>query len=135
VYLEAGEDDEAVELYKESLRVERKALGQDHPEVAFTLRHLGQVHQERGEFAQAISYFREALAIERQSKDKKDPASISKLLNLIGDIYLMRGEVDQMMKYFVEACHVSGKDAQCLVIAGHSFYDLSKLHPPCAPTA
>jgi tetratricopeptide (TPR) repeat protein len=145
IYLEKGEDHTAMKLYSESLRVERRALGEKHPEISLTLQHLGQMHQERGELEIAVEYFQEALEIERmvlaqhgadaQKENEATLASICKLLNLIGNIYLMCGRVDDMMACFVEACKCGQHIGEGLVIAGHNFYGLSRLHPPCAPFA
>ncbi|CAB9507431.1 Kinesin light chain [Seminavis robusta] len=145
IYLEKGEDQTAMKLYSESLRVERRALGEKHPEISLTLQHLGQMHQERGELEKAVEYFQEALEIERmvmaqhgadaQKERDATMASICKLLNLIGNIHLMLGCVDQMMACFEEACQCGQHNGEGLIIAGHNFYGLSRLHPPCAPLA
>jgi tetratricopeptide (TPR) repeat protein len=145
IYLEKGEDQTAMKLYSESLRVERRALGEKHPEISLTLQHLGQMHQERGELEKAVEYFQEALEIEHMvmaqhgddahKENEANMASICKLLNLIGNIHLMCGRVDDMMACFVEACKCGQHIGEGLIIAGHNFYGLSRLHPPCAPLA
>jgi tetratricopeptide (TPR) repeat protein len=141
IYLEKGEDNIAMKLYGESLRVERRALGDKHPEISLTLQHLGQMHQERGELEKAVEYFKEALEIERltiqseSNKQESTMASICKLLNLIGNIHLMCGRVELMMVCFKEACALGRHKGEGLIIAGHNFYGLSRVHPPCAPLA
>jgi tetratricopeptide (TPR) repeat protein len=143
-FMERGEDSTAMKLYSESLRVERRALGDKHPEISLTLQHLGQMHQERGELEAAVEFFQEALEIERlvlteKQSNNQSPeetkACICKLLNLIGNIHLMCGRVDEMMQCFVEACNCGRHNGESLIIAGHNFYGLSKMHPPCAPLA
>ena len=148
IYLEKGQDQVAMKLYAESLRVERHALGTKNPEISLTLQHLGQMHQERGELEIAVKYFGEALEIERMnitrfqenSPTEQDQIqailqSICKLLNLIGNIHLMCGNVDAMMACFKEACQLGNHKGDRLIIAGHNFYGLSRLHPPAAPIA
>ena len=143
IYLEKGEDHTAMKLYSESLRVERRALGAKHPEISCTLQHLGQMHQEKGELEKAVEYFQEALEIERMVLSTAEDsasldatmASVCKLLNLIGNIHLMCGRVDSMMKCFEEACKCGQHNGEGLIIAGHNFYGLSRMHPPCAPLA
>jgi tetratricopeptide (TPR) repeat protein len=54
-------------FYRETLRVEREALGANHGDVVLTMQHIGQVHQQRGELNQAINYFEEALRIQRRT--------------------------------------------------------------------
>jgi len=150
IYLEKGEDHTAMKLYSESLRVERRALGEKHPEISCTLQHLGQMHQEKGELEIAVEYFQEALDIERtvlsntamdvgsdggNHGNTASTASVCKLLNLIGNIHLMCGRVDEMMQCFQEACHYGRHKGEGLIIAGHNFYGLSRLHPPSAASA
>jgi tetratricopeptide (TPR) repeat protein len=135
--LEIGEDEEAMRFYKETLRVERHALGPDHHDVVLTLQHMGQVHQQRGELDQALGYFSEALAIERK-KNGDDHMSVAKVLNLIGNIHLQRAETSEMMKCYVESSRIykkHGHPQETLVIAGYNFYALSKNHPECASNA
>lgn len=135
VLIESGDDEAAMKFYKESLRVERIVLGQNHPEIAQTLRHLGQVHQEQGKLTEALKLFTEAVSILQHAEETKDTVAISQLLNLIGDIHLMHGEIDKMMICFAEACNLLGQDGISLTIAGRSYYDITRLHPPCAPLA
>ena len=44
----------AMELFLESLRIRRAALGDDHRGVAFVLYNIALVHQQRGCYAEAI---------------------------------------------------------------------------------
>jgi tetratricopeptide (TPR) repeat protein len=137
IYLETGEDEIALKMYKETLRVERKSLGERHHDVILTLQHLGLVYQERGDLDEAIKYFTEALDVEK-AKGGEYNVSVGKLLNLIGNIHLRRANVSKMMQCYTEASRLyreGGHTNESLVIAGYNFYGLSKLHPPCAPTA
>lgn len=123
-------------MYKESLRVERVALGNDHPDVVLTIQHLGQVHQALGNLDDALECFDEALQI--QKKKHAHDICVAKTLNLIGNIYLQQGKVGMMMQNFIEASRnlerTAGHD-ESLVIKGYNFYGLSKTNPPCAGTA
>lgn len=136
IYFETGIDDLAIKMYKETLRVERAALGPSHPDVVLTLQHIGQVLQQVGNLGDALNFFQEALDIEK--KMNRDDVSIAKILNLIGNIHLQEGNVEPMMVTFTEASRLlerNGRRGEALLIAGHNFYGLSKLHPKCAPIA
>jgi tetratricopeptide (TPR) repeat protein len=131
-----GEEENALLMYNESLRVERIALGNDHPDVVLTIQHLGQVYQALGNLDSALECFHEALQIGK--KKYGQDICIAKLLNLIGNIYLQQGKVDLMMQNFIEASRIlEGNDGnrENLTIAGYNFYGLSKTNPPCAATA
>jgi tetratricopeptide (TPR) repeat protein len=151
VYLANGEDKEAIQMFAESIRLERKVLGENHLGVAVSLQHLAQLHQDRGELELAHWYFAEALAITKQVDEStmaNKQRTICTLLNLMGNIHLMKAEVPQMMECFTEASRVKvddnsngtngnngGDHFNNLVIAGYTFYGISKMHPPCAPEA
>jgi tetratricopeptide (TPR) repeat protein len=141
IYFESGEGaDVAMRCYKESLRIERKNLGPDHPEVVLSLLHIGQEHQKSGVLEEALSCFSEALEIERGRRVGKKELSIANILNLIGNIHLQQGNIGEMMSSYVEAsrifdAHHQEYPGETLVIAGYNFYGLSKTHPGGAPTA
>jgi tetratricopeptide (TPR) repeat protein len=138
IYFETGDDEIAIRLYKETLRVERASLGDEHPDVVLTLQHIGQVLQQLGDLKQSLGYFREALMIERKVPGDNRIA-VAKILNLIGNIHLQEGNVSEMMECFDEASRIFDTNRQAggetLVIAGFNFYGLSKIHPACAPVA
>ena len=138
VYLGNGEDKEAIQMFAESIRLERKTLGKNHLGVAVSLQHLAQLHQDRGELELAHEYFKEALEITRDADESmmaNKQRTICTLLNLMGNIHLMKAEVPQMMECFTEATRVCSQDFNSLVIAGYTFYGISKMHPPAAPEA
>lgn len=138
VFLGNGEDKEAIQMFAESIRLERKTLGEKHLGVAVSLQHLAQLHQDRGELEMAHEYFEEALEITREADGSmmaNKHRTICTLLNLMGNIHLMKAEVPQMLECFTEATRVCDHDFNSLVIAGYTFYGISKMHPPCAPEA
>ena len=138
IFFESGEaEDVAIQYYKETLRIERKSLGDDHPDVVLTLLHVGQRHQKMGNLEEALKYFFEAITIE-QKRNGKDHVAVGKILNLIGNIHLQQGNVKEMMKCYTDAARIFESHRQpgvTLVIAGYNAYGLSKLHPECAAMA
>ena len=138
VNLDLGEDEDAIEMLEMALKIRKTNLGPDHPEVASTLHHLGQAYQIRGLLGKAAEAFQESLNIEKRS-GSNDKVVIRKLLNLIGNIHLMLAQVPEMMDTFVKASRIEEEEAtdfrSFLIITGHNFFDLSRLHPECAPLA
>ena len=141
IYFETGDDQKAIQFYKESLRVERVSLGPDHLDVAVTLQHLGQVLQQLGLFDEAIHHFEEALMTLRecsQQQGEKHYAKETRILNQLGNLYLQKGQVSSMMNAFSEASRllkVHEQSTDSLVITGYNYYGLSRAHPPNAPSA
>lgn len=138
VHLDLGEEEDAIDLLDKALRIRKQKLGPHHPEVASTLHHLGQAYQIRGQLEEAADCFQQGLAIEKNN-GKNDTVIIRKLLNLIGNIHLMRARIPEMMDAFVEASRIEEEEHSdfrtALLVTGHNFFDLSRLHPQSAPAA
>jgi tetratricopeptide (TPR) repeat protein len=144
IHLEIGNDDEAMVYYRETLRVERAALGHTHKDVVLTMQHVGQVHQQRGELCNALTYFHDALEIQKNcntgenSATPPDYAAIAQTLNHIGNVYLQRGNAKELVLAFSDCLRFlrrAGKSDDELQVSGFNFYGLSKMHPECAPVA
>jgi len=126
--------------YKETLRVERAALGKNHRDVVLTLLHCGQVMQGQGELHEALDYYQQALEAQPKGSDVKpsDYAVSARVLNHMGNIFLQRGQTKEMvgalsesLRYFQKA----GKRESELVVSGFNFYALAKRHPEASPVA
>jgi len=118
IYLEIGDDDEALRHYLETLRVEQASLGHNHKDVTATMMHIGHIYQQRGELDQALKYFGDCLEIQK-SVSNPDPGDIAQTLNHIGNIHLQRGDADKLLVSFSEAVRyfrLSGKDEKELEI-------------------
>ncbi len=61
-----GQLDEAEKLLRESLAIDRKLLGNEHPVVALELNNLAVVLQAKGQLDEAERLYREALAMNRK---------------------------------------------------------------------
>ena len=133
-------------MYKETLRIERQSLGEDHEDVAVTLQHLGSIFQKTGQLDEALKCFLDALNVETRRASASSTSSISpssqesigKIWNLVGNVYLQQGNTAAMMDSFTQALRIfrtQGLPDTALSIAGYNLYGLSKIHPPCAPTA
>lgn len=134
-------DDEAMCYYRETLRVERKALGNNHRDVILTLLHCGQVLQGRGELKQALEYYRQALDAQAdggQTETIPDYATSARILNHMGNIFLQRGQTQEMVETLSNSLRhlkLAGRKETDLVISGFNFYALAKLHPEAPPAA
>jgi tetratricopeptide (TPR) repeat protein len=139
---ETGDEDKAIAMYKECLRIERNILDSGKKcDVVDSLQRLGRLYQRRGELEEASQYFREALKSLRNSGEDATFA-VAKFLNLIGNIHLQRAEICEMMDCYAEASRIYRDAAsrtsppnEVLVIAGYFMYGLSKLHPLSAASA
>jgi tetratricopeptide (TPR) repeat protein len=136
---EVGDEDGAIAMYKECVRIERTISAEKQKcDVVDSLQRLGRLHQRRGELDEALQYFQEAL---ERLRDRGEDATfaVAKFLNLVGNIHLQRAEITEMMQSYTEASRIYRETAappnEVLVIAGYYMYGLSKLHPPGAAVA
>src|SRR5437667_12876545 len=76
-----GRTDEAEGLYRESLAMSRKLLGNDHMDISGTLNNLAILLRNQGRLEEAERTYREALAIS-QKLQKEHPFVANQLNNL-----------------------------------------------------
>jgi tetratricopeptide (TPR) repeat protein len=136
---EIGDDEAAIAMYKECLRIEHsKDASNQKCDAVDSLQRLGRLHQRRGELDEALKYYDDALR-KLRARGVADSIAIAKFLNLVGNVHLQRGDVGMMMKALSESSRIFCKNAvaphEGLVIAGYFMYGLSKLHPSCAAVA
>jgi tetratricopeptide (TPR) repeat protein len=154
IYLRRGDEDNAIEYYKETIRIERASLtqgvdgGAAHTAVLFVLHlgHLATLYQRRGDFDFAILHLMEALAFAKKQLERDQSASmpadishynfaVAQLHNAIGNLYLQTGQVALMMTHFIAAsralaaCNNPRQRIQTVDMVGIHLYDLTKLLP------
>jgi tetratricopeptide (TPR) repeat protein len=154
ICLRCGDEDNAIEYYKETVRIERTILTQGvdggvaQTAVLFVLHlgHLATLYQRHGDFDSAIVYLTEALAFEQQQLERAQSASVpadishykftvGQLHNALGNLYLQTGQVALMMTHFIDASRAvaassnHSQGTQALEMVGMHLYDLTKLLP------
>jgi serine/threonine-protein kinase len=101
VYRRLGLLDPARELFMESLRVRRKALGGDHLDVASSLQNLALVLRDMDRDREAEPLLREALAIRRR-RGATETAEYAGGLNDLAAFYKARGELREAENLFAQ---------------------------------
>jgi serine/threonine protein kinase/tetratricopeptide (TPR) repeat protein len=82
VFLNLGRYDEAHQLVSQGLAIRMGTLGNAHPDVAESLRHLGRVMRARGQYAAAETVYRQALDIQRRVLDPDAAATAQTLSDI-----------------------------------------------------
>ena len=91
LYKITGEYAKAEPLFQEALRIRRKVLGPEHPDVALSLNNLGELYEATSEYAKAEPLLQEALRIRRKILGPEHPAMAAGLNNLaLSEFYLGR---------------------------------------------
>lgn len=83
VLTKAGRYGEAVSACNEAVRIRKKTLGDNDPNVAVSLSQLGIAHMESGDFPPSLRAFRNALKIREDTLGPNHP-KVAKLHNNIG---------------------------------------------------
>ncbi|HEU0139183.1 MAG TPA: tetratricopeptide repeat protein [Bryobacteraceae bacterium] len=102
---------EAAEQFRDVLKVQRKELGPEHPDVAATLNNLGQIEIRRGDYIEAETLVREALQIWTRRLGPYHP-HIAVACNNLAQIYRLSGrraEAEPFYRRAIEALeHTTG---------------------------
>lgn len=95
-------DPEAGEAIQRALAMKRKLLGPDHPEVARSLLHQGQVLIRQASYPEGYERFQEALHIQRAALEPDDPLIAHTLSNL--GVYLRAtGDLEGALERYQQA--------------------------------
>ena len=88
---------------REALALRRKALPQDHPDLALSLNSLGGLLKEQGDYAGARPYYEQALAMSRQlyPAERYPPGhpDLALSLNNLGYLLQAQGEYGRAGPY------------------------------------
>jgi tetratricopeptide (TPR) repeat protein len=83
VYCTLGLTARARPLLEKALRLRRRALPKDHPDIATSLHNLAWLHHQTGAYPRALRLYRQALAIRRKHA-RTDPVALSTTLVTLG---------------------------------------------------
>lgn len=81
-YVLSGQYQKAGPLYKESMTILARELGQDHPEIATSWRQIGELQETLGEYDKAVSLYKKALAILEKKRGPEHPVLANILAKL-----------------------------------------------------
>ena len=100
--------DQAIEYYKEALKIRRELVDADSgskTKLANALSNLGLAYRGKGFFDEAIEKFREALQIRRElvEIDASFKPKLANLLSNLANAYYSKGLLDQAIEFYKEA--------------------------------
>ena len=104
-----GRYSRAMRFYKDGLRAQRSALGNDHVDVAATLNAMGSLYEKTGDIQFSMKCFEGALDIYR-SRLGNDHTDTAVTLNNVGQVQLQLKEYDHAMESYSEALRIMKKN-------------------------
>ena len=106
IYISINDNTKAIANYTEALNMRRRALGNDHIDVAATLYNMGRAHQEQKDFTKALDVYNESLNIVklRLGRNHRDVAI---MLKCIAQIYHEQNRNDISKETYEEALNIA----------------------------
>lgn len=92
LYSYRGRNDRAATLYRAALDIDRRALGNDHPNVGMHLQNLAVALQEQGKLEEAAPLYEESMQILQRVLGERHPQTIDAVSNY-GRFLHRRGEL------------------------------------------
>jgi tetratricopeptide (TPR) repeat protein len=98
-YAKSGNYTKALATLQESLAIQEKEFGSNHPAVANSLLNLGTLYQAMGRYQEAEVAYQRALAAQEKIYGPEHP-EVSDSLSRIGHVYLDMGRLDEAARLF-----------------------------------
>jgi hypothetical protein len=86
-----GQYADAELLFKQSLAIEEKALGPDHPDVGASLNNLALIYRTHGKYIEAEPLYKRSLAIREKALGSDHP-DVAQSLNNLAALYYVQGK-------------------------------------------
>jgi tetratricopeptide (TPR) repeat protein len=89
-YIDLGELNVAREPLERALDINKKALGEEHPDLAASLDHLAGLYRAQGRYSEAEPLYREALEMRQRLLGNEHP-DVAASLDSLGELYRAQG--------------------------------------------
>ncbi len=99
---------EAIRVAKQILEIRSRELGEEHPDVAYSLNSLANLYYDKGDYATAEPLYQRALAIREKMLDLEHP-DVARSLNNLALIYRKNGDFAKAESYHRRALAIREK--------------------------
>ena len=87
LYVEQGDYARAEPLYRQAMEIQKRILGENHPDYATSLNGLAALYEPQGDYAQAEPLYRQALEIRKKALGENHPDYATSLNNLASAVH------------------------------------------------
>lgn len=102
VHLQKGDTTQALKYYEETLEIQRKILGESHPDIAKSYNAIAAVYDMQGKYAEALNYCMLALDINKETLGNAHTDTAMTCCN-ISSIYLKMNDHDKASQWIQKA--------------------------------
>jgi serine/threonine protein kinase/Tfp pilus assembly protein PilF len=103
-YRDLGLYPESDQQIERALDLERRALGEKHPDTLATMNGLAELYQDQGDYAHAEPLFARALQLRRQVLGEEHPDTLATMSDL-ATVYMNEGKYQQAEPAFVKVLY------------------------------
>ncbi|CAF0818184.1 unnamed protein product [Adineta steineri] len=100
-----GDYQQAIEYYKQGLRIQEKTLPENHPLLATSYNNIGLVYDHMGEYSNALSFYEKAFEIDEKTLPANHP-SLATSCNNIGLVYDNMGDYSKALSFYEKALEI-----------------------------
>jgi tetratricopeptide (TPR) repeat protein len=76
LYGKIGNFEKKLELEQKTLKIRKKVLGNEHPDVATSYNNIGCVYSEQGDYSKALDFYQKALKIREKVMGDNHPKTV-----------------------------------------------------------
>ena len=102
LYLDQNNYSKAEPLYLQSIAIDKKILGENHPDYSTSLNNLALLYVEKGEYQKAEPLYLQSLAIDKKILGENHPDYITSLNNL-ALLYVEKGEYQKAEPLYLQS--------------------------------
>jgi len=103
-----GDNEEAIELFRKTLAIDKKTFREYHPDTAATLNNLGAMLEVKGDYNEALTYYTSALKIDLLFFGEFHADTATTRQN-IATVYCDKGCYEDALKEYYKVLHIREK--------------------------
>ena len=108
IYADQGNYTQAAENLNQALKLDRQALGKNHPDLAGNYHRLGLAFHRGGQYDQAIDAYLQAWKIQIAALGESHP-DVATTYNNLGESWRLKGDLDKAIDYYKKDLEISLK--------------------------
>lgn len=116
----------AEKLLREAIAIDRRALGEDHPQYIRHQIHLASVEYDRGDLAQAEVLYRQSLALSQRVLGMDHPETID-AMSAMGTLQMETGHLDEAQTILRSVLEIDRRQRPDHVYVGNDLENLGRL--------